>query len=88
MTWDYGHRIVREFKTNPMEYNREDFLVDSEDDEYITRCVVDVMRRSVTLYSNEGNSNTADCATGEEFMNVLEVMRDFLPEDIIAYVTP
>lgn len=71
-----------------MEYNREDFLVDSEDDEYITRCVVDVMRRSVTLYSNEGNSNVADCATGEEFMNVLEVMRDFLSEDIISYVTP
>ena len=71
-----------------MEYNREDFLVDMEDDEYITRCVVDVMRRNVTLYSNEGRSNTADCVTGEEFMNVLEVMRDFLPEDIITYVTP
>ena len=71
-----------------MEYNREDFLVDSEDDEYITSCVVDLMRRTFILYSNEGNSNTADCETAEEFMDVLEAIRAVLPEDIINYVQP
>ena len=88
MTEDYGHRIVREFTTNLMEYNREDFLVDSEDDEYITSCVVDLMRRTFILYSNEGNTNTASCESTEEFMNVLDAMRSVLPEKIIKYVTP
>ena len=71
-----------------MEYNREDFLVDSEDDEYITSCVVDLMRRNFILYSNEGNSNTADCESAEEFMDVLEAIRAVLPENIIQYVQP
>ena len=71
-----------------MEYNKEDFLIDSEDDEYITRCVIDVMRRNFILYSNEGNANTATCDTTEEFMNVLTVIRAILPEEIVNYVEP
>ena len=71
-----------------MDYKREDFLVDSEDDEYVTSCVVDVMKRTITLYSNEGNSNVADCATVEEFMKVLGFMREFLSDDIVSYVNP
>ena len=88
MTGHHPRLIVRGFILNFMEYNREDFLVDSEDDEYITSCVVDLMRRTFILYSNEGNSNTADCETAEEFMDVLEAIRAVLPEDIINYVQP
>ena len=80
--------IVRGFILNFMEYNREDFLIDSEDDEYITSCVVDLMRRTFILHSNEGNTNTADCETTDEFMDVLEAIRAVLPEDIIKYVQP
>lgn len=71
-----------------MEYNRKDFLIESEDDEYITSCVIDLMKRTFTLYSNEGNTNSAICNTTEEFMNVLEAIRLVLPEKIIKYVEP
>jgi glycerol-3-phosphate responsive antiterminator len=71
-----------------MEYDREDFLVESEDDEYIVSCVVDLMRRTFILHSNEGNSKTANCETSEEFMDVIEVIRAVLPEKIIKYVQP
>jgi len=71
-----------------MEYKREDFLLESEDDEYITSCAIDLMKRTFTLYSNEGNTNSAVCNTTDEFMNVLEAIRLVLPEKIIKYVEP
>ena len=71
-----------------MEYNKEDFLVENENDEYITSCVIDIMGRKFTLHSNEGNTNSASCDTVEEFMDVLGALRSVLPEKIINYVQP
>jgi hypothetical protein len=71
-----------------MEYNKEDFLVENENDEYITSCVIDIMGRKFTLYSNEGNINSSNCDTVEEFMDVLGALRSVLPEKIINYVQP
>ena len=56
--------------------------------ESVLGIVIDVCTRSFLLLSDEGNEKEVQCDTVEEFMNVLEVMRDFLPEDIITYVTP
>jgi hypothetical protein len=80
--------MIREFIIKFMQYNKEDFLIESPDDEYITTCVIDVMRRKFILYSNEGGKNTANCETPEEFMNVLEAIRSVIPEKIIKYVDP
>ncbi len=71
-----------------MKYNKEDYLVENENDEYITSCIIDIMRRKFTLISNEGNANSASCETVEEFMNVLEALKSVLPEKIINYVQP
>ena len=79
---------MRESLTNLMKYNKEDFLVENENDEYITSCVIDIMRRKFTLHSNEGNTNSSNCETVEEFMNVLESIKSVLPEEIINYVQP
>jgi hypothetical protein len=50
-------------------------------DEYLTRCVVDPLKRTVYLYSNEG-------ATVEEFMNVLDFVRATVDEETLSYANP
>ena len=71
-----------------MSYSREDFTVDSEDEEWITRCVVDPLKKVFYLYSNKGDEKVVDCDTIEQFMNVLEVIRAVMPEDIVHYSSP
>jgi hypothetical protein len=57
-------------------------------DEFLTRCVVDPVKRTVYLYSSEGDEKTVTCETVEQFMNVLEVVRATCDEDTLAYATP
>lgn len=57
-------------------------------DEYLARCVVDPIKRTVYLYSNEGGEKTVKCDTVEEFMNVLQVVRDTVSEDVLSYANP
>ena len=57
-------------------------------DEFLTRCVVDPLKRKFYLYSSEGEERTLDCETMEEFLNVLELVRDITPEDVLAYANP
>jgi hypothetical protein len=56
-------------------------------DEYLTRCVVDVIRRTVYLYSNEGEEKKVSCDTAEEFMNVLEFIRNTVDEKTLSYAS-
>ena len=49
------------------------------EDEYLTRCVVDPVKRSFYLYSSEGDEKVIGCDTIEEFMNVLELVRATCP---------
>ena len=70
----------------------DEFLA-SDGDEYLTRVVVDVASRTFRMYSNEGEVREVDCDTYEDFMSVLEFIRDFeevglLDSDIIAYSEP
>ncbi len=58
------------------------------DDDYLSKCVVDPSKRKVYLYSDEGNMREVTCETVEEFMNVLNFVRDTCPEDILSYVSP
>ena len=57
-------------------------------DEYLTRCVVDPVSRKFYLYSNEGEERFVDCETVDQFMAVLELVRDTCDDDVLAYADP
>ena len=57
-------------------------------DEYLTRCVVDTLRRTITIYSSEGDQKVVTCDTVDEFMNVLNLVRETCPEDVLVYSDP
>ena len=59
-----------------------------EDEEYLTKCVVDPVRRTFYLYSSEGDTKQVDCDNVEEFMNVLELVRATSPDDRLVYADP
>lgn len=61
---------------------------EEQEDEYLTRVVVDTCARKFYLYSNEGYDRVVDCDNIDEFMNVLELVRRVVDEDIIAYSGP
>ena len=58
------------------------------EDEYLTRCIVDPVKKTVRLFSNEGDEKVVDFATTEEFMNVLKFVRETVDEDVLTYVNP
>lgn len=60
----------------------------SDTEEYLTRCVVDTLARKFYLYSSEGDERIVECETVEQFMNILEVARNQVSEDCLAYTDP
>ena len=61
------------------------------EDEYLMKCVVDPVKRTFYLYSNEGDEKKVDCETVEQFMDVLKLCREVLPdidEDLLVYTDP
>tara|TARA_Y100000590_G_scaffold443982_1_gene574154 strand:- start:4 stop:204 length:201 start_codon:yes stop_codon:yes gene_type:complete len=58
------------------------------EDEYLMRCVVDPVKKSFYLYSNEGDTKEVVCSNTEEFMNVLELVRATCPEERLVYADP
>jgi hypothetical protein len=63
-------------------------FVESEQDEYLTRCVVDTSTRTFNLYSNLGDEKIVKCDNMNEFMNVLSFVRGLLEEDTLVYSEP
>lgn len=59
-----------------------------EDQDFLTRVVVDASLRKFYLYSSDGNSKTIDCENVDQFMNVLELVRALIKEDDIVYTEP
>jgi hypothetical protein len=57
-------------------------------DEYLTRCVVDPVKRTVYLYSSEGSEKEVTCETVEEFMNVLDFVRATVDQETLSYANP
>jgi hypothetical protein len=57
------------------------------DQDLLTRVVVDVEKRTFYLYSEEGDDRTVTCDTVNEFMNVLKLCRDMLDEETLVYTT-
>ena len=58
------------------------------DDEYLTRCVVDPLKRKLYLYSSEGDEKTVDCETMDQFMSVLRFVRETASDEGLSYVNP
>ena len=58
------------------------------EDEYLTKCVVDPVKRTFFLYSGDGDEKEVKCETPEEFMGVLKFVRDTCPEERLSYSNP
>ena len=58
------------------------------DDEYLTRCVVDPLKRKLYLYSSYVYEKTVDCETVDQFMNMLLFVRDTAGDEVLSYVDP
>ena len=70
------------------EYDAGDYALENEDDEHLTRVVIDTCSRTFRLFSNEGGEKIVECDNMDEFMNVLEVVRKLCPEERLAYTNP
>lgn len=65
--------------------NSADYEIEHDDEEYLTRVVVDVCKRMFYLYSNEGTYREVECETTDQFMDVLELVRGVVDDDIVHY---
>ena len=63
----------------------ENLYVKSDNDEYLTRVVIDTCARTFYMYSNEGDARSIRCDSIDEFMTVLELIRRVVDDNIIAY---
>ena len=59
-----------------------------QEEDFLSRCVVDPVARKFYLYSEQGDEKVVQCETVEQFMSVLELVRDSCNEDILAYADP
>ena len=67
----------------------KNLYVESEDDEYLTRCVVDTSGRRFNLYSNLGTEKVVVCEDMNEFMNVLTFVKDMFEDSTqLVYADP
>jgi hypothetical protein len=60
-----------------------DLYVQSNNEEYLTRCVVDTCSRSFYLYSSEGAEQVVECNDIDDFMDILSVCKDFLQDELV-----
>ena len=58
------------------------------EEDWLSKCVIDPSKRKVYLYSEGGEKKIVDCATVQEFMNVLNFVRSTTSEDMISYAEP
>ncbi len=57
-------------------------------DDLLSKCVIDTSKRTVYLYSDGGEKRVVNCDTVDEFMNVLNFVRDKVEEDRVFYSDP
>ncbi len=75
-------------KRSDPSYNNQVIKRTPMQDDYLTRCVVDPVARKFYLYSEQGDERVVDCETIDQFMAVLELVRDKCDEDTLAYANP
>ena len=67
-----------------MFFSTTQFMFD--DDEYLDKVTVDIPRRRFTLLSSEGSAKVIDCDSGDEFMRILDFVRDTCTVNDVVYV--
>lgn len=70
------------------EYSTNSLMPDDDNEEVLTRCVVDVFTKKVYIYSNLGNERTVECEDSDEFVNVLEYVHSCVSEHQLFYSKP
>ncbi len=55
-------------------------------DEYLDKVTVDIPARRFTLLSSDGNVKTIECNDGDEFIRVLDVVRESCLNNEVVYV--
>ena len=50
--------------------------------------MVDPLKRTVYLYSSDGNEKQVSCETVDQFMNVLDFVRATVDENTLSYANP
>ena len=55
-------------------------------DEYLERVSIDITKRQFNLISSKGISRTIDCEDGDEFIRILDVVRDNCLNGEVVYV--
>nr|BAR30548.1 hypothetical protein [uncultured Mediterranean phage uvMED] len=69
-------------------HQTEDWYESEDNEEYLTRVVVDTCGRSFRLYSNLGTEKEVACDDVDQFMDVLELVRGVVHSDIVVYTDP
>ena len=54
-------------------------------DASVVKTIVDICSRSFKIVSDEGYVQLVQCESVQEFMDVLEVCKEFLDEDMLVY---
>ena len=54
-------------------------------DASVVKTIVDICSRSFKIVSDEGYIQLVQCESVDEFMDVLEVVNDFMDEDMLVY---
>lgn len=54
-------------------------------DASVVKTIVDICSRSFKIVSDEGHIQLVQCDTVQEFMDVLEVVNQFMDEDMLVY---
>ena len=57
-------------------------------DETVHDIIVDVCKRRITLISSEGETRFVKCEDTEQFMGVMEVIKEHADPELITYVEP
>jgi len=55
-------------------------------DEVLDNVTVDIPKKRFTLLSSDGNVKTLDCDDGDQFMRVLDVVRNSCLNNEVVYV--
>ena len=57
-----------------------------DDNAVLDKVTVDIPKRRFTLLGSDGQLKTIDCDDGDQFMRVLELIRELCLNDEVVYV--
>ena len=58
------------------------------DNEIVQDIIINVCKRKITLISNEGESKFITCDNIDQFMSVMDVIKEHADPKIVTYVEP